>query len=119
MLAVGLALANGLAALCGVMTAQINGYADINMGIGQALTAIGSVVIGLKLVHTLFYRRPQFNALVDVFACLLGSYTSRGLKLRGIFNTYYKLKLDKILLYEIIMFMNVSRVIIYKENRMS
>ncbi len=74
MLAVGLGLANGLAALCGVMTAQINGYADINMGIGQALTAIGSVVIGLKLVHTLFYRRPQFNALVDGFACLLGSY---------------------------------------------
>ncbi len=70
----GLALANMLAALCGVMTAQINGYADINMGVGMALTGIGAVVIGCKLMRTLFLKTASFNIVIDLAGCFIGTY---------------------------------------------
>jgi putative ABC transport system permease protein len=46
----GLALSNALAALTGSMSAQVSGYSDIHMGVGVALVAIGSVVIGKQLL---------------------------------------------------------------------
>ena len=73
-LIVGLAISNMLAALCGVLTAQINGYADIHMGLGMALTGIGAVVIGCKLVHTIFIRNEGFNLKADLIGCFLGTY---------------------------------------------
>jgi putative ABC transport system permease protein len=73
-LAVGLGLSNMMAALCGVMTAQINGYADINMGVGTALTGIGAVVIGCKLMRTLFLHTGSFSLVIDLMGCLLGGY---------------------------------------------
>jgi putative ABC transport system permease protein len=43
----GLALSNMLASITGVLAAQINGFADINMGFGVALVGIGAIVIGV------------------------------------------------------------------------
>lgn len=68
----GLATSNLLAALCGVMTAQLNGYADINMGIGMALTAIGAVVIGKKLLSR--FVTSHFRPLIGLMGCLLGAF---------------------------------------------
>jgi putative ABC transport system permease protein len=51
---IGLALANGLTALSGFLITQIQGFADINMGIGIVILGLGSVMIGeifLKLIH--------------------------------------------------------------------
>lgn len=73
-LAFGLVFSNMLAALCGVMTAQMNGYADIHMGQGMALTAIGAVVIGVQLVRSLFLHRKQFYATLELISCVLGAY---------------------------------------------
>ena len=73
-LGIGLALSNMLAALCGVLTAQINGYADINMGLGMAITGIGAVVIGCKLIQSLFTRNQAFNSKADLIGCLVGTY---------------------------------------------
>lgn len=73
-LIIGLALSNMLAAFCGVLTAQINGYADIHMGLGMALTGIGAVVIGCNLVRTLFLRSEAFNLLADLLGCLVGTF---------------------------------------------
>lgn len=42
----GLALANGLTALSGFLIVQLQGYADINMGIGIVILGLGSVMIG-------------------------------------------------------------------------
>ncbi len=42
----GLSISNCLAALTGTLSAQINGFADINMGFGVALVGIGAIVIG-------------------------------------------------------------------------
>ena len=42
----GLALANGLVALSGYLITAVEGYADINMGIGVIMLGLGSVMIG-------------------------------------------------------------------------
>lgn len=71
-LGIGLSLSNLLAALCGVMTAQLNGYADISMGVGMALTAIGAVVIGKKLLSGL--SKTHFSPLIGLFSCFVGAF---------------------------------------------
>lgn len=71
-LAIGLALANLLAGFCGIINAQINGYVDINMGVGVALNAIGSVVIGQHLMHKIFHKQ-DFSVVFDCISCLIGS----------------------------------------------
>jgi len=43
---IGLGLANGFTALSGFLITQIQGYADINMGIGIVILGLGSVMIG-------------------------------------------------------------------------
>jgi putative ABC transport system permease protein len=102
LLMLGLGISNGLAALCGVINAQINGYADLNMGIGMALTAIGAVVIGRHLTVRLFYRRDKFNALVDCCSCLLGTmlyfFAMNFFLFCGINPVYLKLLLGVILI---------------------
>ena len=70
-LACGLVLSNMLAALSGVMTAQINGYADINMSPGIALTAIGAVIIGLNLV-SMIQKDHRFQPLLEIAGCIIG-----------------------------------------------
>lgn len=72
-LALGLAISNMLAACCGVMTAEINGYADINMGLGMALTAIGAVVIGNKLTE-IFFPSNRFSAVLGLISSFIGTF---------------------------------------------
>ena len=72
-LGLGLALSNMLSALSGILSAQLDGYADIHMGLGMALTAIGAVVIGKKLVSS-FVKSDQFNAAAGMLGCLMGAF---------------------------------------------
>jgi len=46
----GLAISNGLIALCGALIAQYQGFADVQMGIGMVVLGIASVIIGEALV---------------------------------------------------------------------
>ena len=48
-----------LVAWSGAITAEINGYADLGMGFGMALTGIGTVVIGRQILKP-FYRSHHF-----------------------------------------------------------
>ncbi|HWG22274.1 MAG TPA: hypothetical protein VG225_17245 [Terracidiphilus sp.] len=48
----GLAMSNGLIALCGSLIAQYQGFADVQMGIGMVVLGIASVIIGEALVGT-------------------------------------------------------------------
>jgi putative ABC transport system permease protein len=48
----GLALSNGLIALCGALIAQYQGFADVQMGVGMVVLGIASVIIGEALVGT-------------------------------------------------------------------
>ncbi len=68
----GLALSNCLAAICGIFTCQVNGYTDINMGLGMTLTGIGTVVIGIEIVHFFNKKRDEFLPFLEIFCCFLG-----------------------------------------------
>jgi putative ABC transport system permease protein len=67
----GLALSNALVALCGALTAQVNGYADIGMGFGVTLTGIGAVVIGKHLI-ALLPQKNSFSIRHELSGCFLG-----------------------------------------------
>ena len=47
---IGLALANALTAVSGYLMTQLQGFADINMGIGIVIVGLGSVIIGETLI---------------------------------------------------------------------
>ncbi|MEY4463811.1 MAG: hypothetical protein RLZZ81_782 [Pseudomonadota bacterium] len=64
----GLSISNCLAALTGTLSAQVNGFADINMGFGVALVGIGAIVIGR---HILIHAN-NFNAFKEIFSCFIG-----------------------------------------------
>jgi putative ABC transport system permease protein len=73
-LGIGLAISNALAAASGVLTAEVNNYADINMGLGMALTAIGSIIIGLTLIHRFNPLKDRFYALIDGLGSFSGIF---------------------------------------------
>lgn len=66
----GLALSNGLVALCGALVAQYQGFADIGMGIGLILAGLASVIIG----QAVFGAR---TIVVASLAVVLGSVLYR------------------------------------------
>lgn len=66
----GLALSNGLVALCGALVAQYQGFADIGMGIGLILAGLASVIIG----QAIFGSR---TIVIASLAVVLGSVLYR------------------------------------------
>lgn len=65
---VGLSISNALASLTGSISAQVNGFADINMGFGVALVGIGAIVIGRHIL----IRKNSFNTVKEIFSCFIG-----------------------------------------------
>ena len=65
-----LSLANGLVALSGAMVAQLQGYADVNAGIGMVVVGIASVIIG----EVVFGRR---GITAGLLSCVAGSFLYR------------------------------------------
>ena len=63
----GLALANGLTAISGFLICQIQGFADIGMGIGIVILGLGSVMIG-EIVLRFFKIRSIAMHLLGVIA---------------------------------------------------
>ncbi len=99
-LCLGLSISNMLAALCGMMTAQVDGYADVSMGLGMALTAIGAVVIGKKLMTSIF-KSDRFIAVIGLFSCFVGGFIYffilNGFLVMGLNPIYLKLFLGLVL----------------------
>ena len=58
----GLAIANGLVALCGAMLAQYLSFADVNLGLGVLVTGLAAVIMG----ETLFQPRTTGGALLSL-----------------------------------------------------
>jgi putative tryptophan/tyrosine transport system permease protein len=67
---IGLALANGLAALSGAMIAQYQSYVDVGMGVGMVVIGLASVIIG----EVIFGTNPLLRRLIAV---ILGSIVYR------------------------------------------
>lgn len=61
----GLGLANGLTALSGYFITQIQGFADINMGIGIVILGLGSVMIG-NILATAINKKSILFQLIGV-----------------------------------------------------
>ena len=59
----GLALANGLIAVSGFLITQIQGFADIGMGIGIVILGLGSVMIGEIFLRALKVTRVSSHLL--------------------------------------------------------
>ncbi|WP_316354030.1 ABC transporter permease subunit [Candidatus Trichorickettsia mobilis] len=68
---IGLSLSGALAALSGALAAQVNGFADINMGFGIALICIGAIVIGRHLV---IRQQIKFCVAKEMLACFVGIF---------------------------------------------
>lgn len=66
----GLALANGMIALSGALFAQLQGFADAQMGIGVIVLGLASVIIGQSLVG-------QRGVLIPVIGTIMGTVLFR------------------------------------------
>jgi putative tryptophan/tyrosine transport system permease protein len=70
MILIGLAIANGLAALSGALFAQMMGAADVSMGIGVIVVALAAVIGGTAII-------PSRIIVVSTLACVIGSILYR------------------------------------------
>ncbi|MEI6790871.1 MAG: hypothetical protein WCK42_06800 [Myxococcaceae bacterium] len=70
MIHLGLSLSNALVALAGALFAQIQGFADVSMGIGMIVLGLVSIVIGEALLS------PR-TVLRGLIGCLLGAVIYR------------------------------------------
>lgn len=64
----GLALSNGLVGFSGALSAQINGYADVGMGTGMILIALGTVILGGQ-IHRTFFLQTASSCLLRLVSC--------------------------------------------------
>jgi putative tryptophan/tyrosine transport system permease protein len=70
MILLGMGLSNGLIALAGALFAQVNGFADVTMGVGTIVFGLAAVIVG----ETLLAKRGVVWATL---AALLGSVLYR------------------------------------------
>ncbi len=70
---VGLGISNSLVALSGFLVAQLQGFADINMGIGIVILGLGAVMIGETLLQLLGKK----SILSSILAVVAGSIVFR------------------------------------------
>jgi len=74
MINLGVALANGLAALAGALAAQYQGYADVGMGLGLVVAGLASVIIGNALLRPSTVFRGTLGALLGSVAYRLAIF---------------------------------------------
>ena len=60
----GLAIANGLAALAGSVYCQMNGFFEISMGTGTVVIGLANVIIGISLVKHFNFIKPTTAVVI-------------------------------------------------------
>lgn len=68
---IGLAIANGLTAFSGSLIAQIQQFADINMGVGIVIAGLGSVMIGEAIMHFIGKTGIAAKLIGVLLGCIL------------------------------------------------
>lgn len=67
----GFMLTNALAALGGVLTAEVQRFADVGMGLGMTLTGIGAIILGAQ-IWSAIQNTDRFSEVGQFLSCLLG-----------------------------------------------
>lgn len=70
---IGLAIANGFIAISGFLVVQLQGFADINMGVGIVILGLGAVIIGESLMNILNVK----SMTIRIAGVVLGSIVFR------------------------------------------
>lgn len=70
---IGLAIANGFIAISGFLVVQLQGFADINMGVGIVILGLGAVIIGESLMNILGIQSLSWR----IAGVILGSIVFR------------------------------------------
>lgn len=68
---IGLAIANSLTALSGYLMTQLQGFADINMGIGIVIVGLGSVMMGETLINFFNIKNITIVLLIVILGAIV------------------------------------------------
>lgn len=69
----GMAMSNGLAALSGALFAQLNGFADVSLGVGTVVVGLATVIVGEALLPSSTVARSTLAVTVGAILYWLAS----------------------------------------------
>ncbi len=105
----GIAISNGLIAISGFLITQVQGFADINMGIGIVILGLGSVMIGEIFLRFIKIHSITFQLLGVIAGSLLFRLILAFALTTGIDPVYLKL-IVAILVLVVISIPNLKRI---------
>ncbi|MBN1573748.1 MAG: ABC transporter permease [Deltaproteobacteria bacterium] len=79
----GVALSNGLVALCGALVAQDQGLADVTMGVGTIVAGLASVIIGEALLGEMTVFRATLGVVIGSIIYRLAIAFALSLRIGG------------------------------------
>jgi putative ABC transport system permease protein len=79
----GVALSNGLVALCGALVAQDQGLADVTMGVGTIVAGLASVIIGEALLGEMTVFRATLGVIIGSIIYRLAIAFALSLRIGG------------------------------------
>jgi putative ABC transport system permease protein len=103
---IGLAISNALVALSGCLVTQLQGFADINMGIGIVIAGLASVMMGEAISKRFKRSSILMPVLMVVFAAILFRLFIAFILSQGIEQVYVKLFTAALVL----LFLSVSKL---------
>lgn len=103
---IGLAISNALVALSGCLVTQLQGFADINMGIGIVIAGLASVMMGEAMSNRFKRSSILMPVLMVVFAAILFRLFIAIILAQGIEQVYVKLFTAALVL----LFLSVSKL---------
>jgi putative tryptophan/tyrosine transport system permease protein len=103
---IGLSISNSLVALSGCLVTQLQGFADINMGIGIVIAGLASVMMGEAMSNRFKRSAVLAPVLMVVFAAILFRLFIAFILAQGIEQVYVKLFTAALVL----VFLSVSKL---------
>lgn len=103
---IGLAISNALVALSGCLVTQLQGFADINMGIGIVIAGLASVMMGEAFSHRMKTASIWSSVFMVVLAAVLFRLFIAFILAQGIEQVYVKLFTAALVL----VFLSVSKL---------
>ena len=80
-LILGVAISNAMVGLAGAMSAQFQGFADVNMGLGLIIAGLAAVIVGETIVRPISIRRATLSAIIGMIIYRIAIAAALSLKL--------------------------------------